>query len=378
LKWPPLGYRAIAILHCSRFFIPLARRAACCLERGQKAGVMTERWRVSLMIWIVLALPCFACAQQGDPELRQVAVTPIPSLSAGPMMFLSPMRCDSRGTVYYRGAPRFQDLKTSSVVGVRPDGASTVTFDLAGADKDGMLTWQDFDVDESGDLFALALDADSNVFLVRFSGAGEYVSRAKLVERILARRFVSLPQGRFLVTGQAQPVPRPPSAGPLPPYTAILEATKVVAHVELPEDPVVSQDRMPPDQWSRLTDLTKVVRGDDGNTYLMRPTEHPVVYAISQDGRVQRRLVLGAPSEGLMPSDVKVAGGRIIVEFTRSGDPGRRRYALFDARTGKAERAYKPTNPPSGMLACYTEGQLFTFLGYDPGSGHRALIRARP
>lgn len=126
--------------------------------------------------------------------------------------------------------------------------------------------------------------------------------------------------------------------------------------------------------------LTSAEPGDDGNIYLIRPSETPSVYVVSPGGSVLRRFRVSPPGEGFRATTVKVAGGRSAVEFYKDNPAGPGSiyiYSIVDAYTGEKIADYLATTEAGGVWACYSPNG-FAFLSSRGNPPRLTLVKATP
>jgi hypothetical protein len=125
--------------------------------------------------------------------------------------------------------------------------------------------------------------------------------------------------------------------------------------------------------------FSQAVSADDGNVYLVRSPKPLSVDVVSANGDIVRTLTLKPPGPSFEAGAVKVAGGKIVVEFfvrvpgDRQHRIGNFTYSLFDADTGERQYDYYWPALPGGFLACYSPNYL-TFLKVE-GDG-LVLVRS--
>lgn len=110
----------------------------------------------------------------------------------------------------------------------------------------------------------------------------------------------------------------------------------------------------------------------------MRSTADPLIYVISPAGTRLRILVITAPSEKFRPVTMKVAGGKVVVQFEENhpvGSSAAQIFSLVDALSGEKIADYLSTPEIGGAFACYT-ADGFTFLGSK--RGQRTLQHTTP
>jgi hypothetical protein len=170
------------------------------------------------------------------------------------------------------------------------------------------------------------------------------------------------------------------------PFTAIFNRQgELVKALVLPEDVTINPEKTtgepqqtPPDggpggtseqeQFRSAIWLGTAVTAEDGNIYLMRASSTPVVYVISSSGSVLRSLRIEPPAENFRPITMKVASGKVVVEFEENQPVGgfaQAIYVVAEATTGETLRHYvRRPGGAGGAFACYTASG-FTFLRED-------------
>ncbi len=187
--------------------------------------------------------------------------------------------------------------------------------------------------------------------------------------------FAVFPTGEFLLRGAE--MTGPPDKRRQEVFTGLfdrngrfLKQLTLKAEVEFKER-ADFKDRADYIKASNATNATlafsQAISADDGNVYLVRSPKPLTVDVVSPGGEVLRQLTLKPPSPSLEAGAVKVAGGKIVVEFFLKvhGDRQNRisdfSYSVFDAESGeKLFDNYWPAMP-EGFFACYTPN-YFTFL----------------
>jgi hypothetical protein len=115
--------------------------------------------------------------------------------------------------------------------------------------------------------------------------------------------------------------------------------------------------------------------GADGNVYLMRRTSPATVYVISSSGELLRTLKIEPPDVGQMPMGMRVAEGRIAIQFSCSSSDGEYQgtnFVVADATTGE-KLSDDADESVHGIFACYSVNpERFTFL--DISDDHKLQI----
>jgi hypothetical protein len=211
-------------------------------------------------------------------------------------------------------------------------------------------------------------------WLTVFSAEGKLKSRVHLdPPGLIPSQLVVFPSGESLVSG-LEHVHSRRAMGPYKSFTAIYDRNgHLQKQLFLPEDTEIDAAAERGDSryargpmfgnWAVSGGRARL--GDDGNAYLMRRTSPATVYVISSSGELLRTLTIEAPDDGQMPYDMRVAEGRIAVEFLScsSDDCQPSNFTVADAITGQKLADYSGDENLGGIFACYgAKPERFTFL----------------
>jgi len=318
-------------------------------------------------------------------------------------LFANPS-CDADGNVYLEawGGQR-------PIIELSPDGKVLAKFSLSSVPgqvlKHGWL--QSFSIDPWGNVFALVSNWKSGeAHIVEFDSDGEYEETIKLKSKgIFPYHLAVFPTHDFLVTGVNV------GSGTLPKgatqtnfftgsFTAVFNPYgELVKEVSPPEDVSkkeavkeaakghkgsLSGATSNDNAFAEVIGKGGAIAGPDGNVYLVRASRPPLVYVISSNGNVIRRMVLHPPAPGLSPWLRGMAEGRFVLSFQAASsgpEPGIKRpttvewYSLYDVQTGDNIVNYKLSPKLNGAFVCST-GNDFVFISKQ---GQRTyLIHAKP
>jgi hypothetical protein len=326
----------------------------------------------------VLILLIFPCSHAQDVPRLALSVKEEMPMAAGLVRYLAtaPPVCDGAGNIYMQIAePAPAEDLAQPVTKISADGQHLTTFSLNSAPGVSPKSSIDsFTVTPRGEVFVLAYIGDLPQF-VTFHDDGQFDSTGKLDLEIFSARFAVFPTGEFLVRGIK--ASGPPGERRLAPFTGLFDRNgRFLKEVTLPDEiPFWSRaefnDEREFRKQSRAANeamwFSQAFSADDGNVYMVRPTKPLSVEVVSPNGEIVRRLTLKPPSPSFQAGCLKVAGGKIVVEYYLKipGDPQNRvsdfTYSVFDAGSGdKLYDYYWPTEP-GGIFACYTP-TYFTFL----------------
>ena len=286
--------------------------------------------------------------------------------------------CDARGNIYFEpGMPYPADPAKWPVVRISADAkqVTTITPDSVPGFNGG-LSFASFTVGLRGEVYVIGATSDS-FRLITFDDEGQYSSISRFDRTDFnPSQLAAFPSGELLVSGER--MPGRGEAGRSEPFTAIFDRNaRLLSDLKLAGD--VKQQASPSGNPGPILSNGAAVGADDGNIYLMRATERPLVLVISPGGEILRKLTLDSPGERFHGSHFSVAGGKIVMEFFKPNNDeqnsGTFLYSLFDAETGERQFDYEPTEDANGIFACYTPGQ-FTFLG--PDNDRLVIVHAVP
>jgi hypothetical protein len=334
----------------------------------------------SILCLVLLAVLRPNLAGQEIPKLLLKVKETLPA-PAGLVRSIAtiPPRCDGEGNLYFRPVREAPANPMSApYIRVSADGRHIVSI--------GLESVPDFPKDDShietvalglrGGMYLLAWKDDGYYFL-DFDDEGKFRSASKVDRGLLVSHLAVFPTGEILAAGEKVPEKSDDPTGV--PFTAILDRNgKLLKELALAGD-VKPEPGKAPDQQSMAIDLGAAVPGDDGNIYLLRAAEKPLIFVISPAGEVVRKLILTPPGDNYHGSNFSVAAGKIVMEFFKPNNDqkhsGTFLYSLYDAETGERQIDYVQPPDTYGIFACYTPNQ-FTFLGVE-GDG-LSIVHAVP
>ncbi len=308
--------------------------------------------------------------------------------------------CDATGDIYLEAwGDQTPITKLSS------EGRALARFSLDSAPdpelKHGWL--QSFSVDPWGNMFALVSNWNSGrAFIVEFDDEGKYEQTVELKAKgIFPYHIAVFPTHDFLLTGvkvgsTALPKGASQSNFFTGSFTTVFDPRgEVVKEVSFPED--TSKKEAAKDRGAGLSgpnsrdNAFAMVIGEggaipapDGNVYLVRASQSPLVYVISSQGEVIRQMVLDPPAPGLSAWLRGMAAGKLILSFQKASRGPRHGvsvpavtewYSLYDAQTGEHLIDYKVSPELKGAFVCST-GNDFIFLANQ--DRRTFLIHAKP
>jgi hypothetical protein len=357
-----------------------------------------------LLFPAALACSSVLCSAQSLPSpprltLRVGKEIPIQGQFASPIMV--PVRCDADGNIYLRFY-RFPSPLSASFTRVSNDGKKITTYATDSVPDLKKSQSYDFAVSFRGDFFLLVTTGRGEgnpleVAVVSFDRDGTFKSKVNLEisGTLVPSKLIVFPSGNFLVTGRLATILNPPEV-PAPgnhfePFTGIFDGSgRLVKRITLPGDvePHVNNSQHGGGQQSPETtsssleeiSLGQIALGDDGLIYIMRRTQKPKVYVLTQLGDVVRHFEVDVPSNYASPQEMQYGtGGKLAFLFTEQGKDEKSQritFAVVDAQNGHTEAYYDARPNIGAAFACYGPGG-FTMLG-STEDGHLAIKTAKP
>jgi hypothetical protein len=208
-----------------------------------------------------------------------------------------------------------------------------------------------------------------------FSADGKLKSKVQLdPPAIIPYQLAVFPSGESLVSGIERSHSRR-VLGSYKSFTAIYDKNgHLQKRLSLPEDAEIDSDAERGDSryahgpmfGNMAVAAGRGRLGDDGNVYLMRRTSPATVYVISSSGELLRTLSIEPADHGQLPFEMRVAEGRVVVEFSLScsaDDCEGANFTVADANTGQKLFDYADDKSLGGVFACYSaKPERFTFL----------------
>ena len=306
-------------------------------------------------------------------DLHLVRVETITSPSEVAQSFLSPVRCDADGNLYFR-----QDA-VDGVHKLNRKGEPVALFQAAANTDKNIDAIAAFAIAPDGDLYQLVYPHEYDRYVFVYKSDGTFKSMTKLNPGFTwsPHAIAVFQSGQLLISASEYDRDRTAAKWP---FTGIFGADgALLKEVELEDDETLHDMAASGDarvtapnfpQSNRAVDLSQIEMASDGNGYLMRWTNPAIIYAISAGGEVVRRIKIEAGGPGYRPSKMHVMQNRIAVLFAdpqthekvmRIVDLEGHEIASYDEPrvNGKPQGAML-----GGAFACYTENPTrFVFLG---------------
>jgi hypothetical protein len=338
---------------------------------------------IQLALWAIL--PLFA-SDETRPKPSEIHVVKTVAVDRLAPSFVQPLKCDPAQNLYLRifrqdSAKRLpvEKLDSDGIVRAvfRPDQVSGLT--LAATSYFAVLS--------SGEFYQLGWgsekQADWGAYVLNFAQDGKFKSATRLESPFLnATQLAVFPSGQYLVSGlRSGSEPRSPL-----PFTGIFSADgKLLKEVKLADDDDMMKRAAAGDDWIvdpaspvLIKPITRgeAAMGDDGNAYLMRRIAPTVIYVISSEGNVLRRMVVEAPDANSLPHAMHLSGNKLLLQFWDS-DTHQALLEIIDAKSGSEISSYD-AGTLGASIACYqAERESFIFLGTGEG-GKLNIQTAQP
>ena len=298
----------------------------------------------------------------------RVAIRDVPNAA-----MILPLRCDSDGNYYVRFY-RAEAPAKSPIYKIGPDGHKQATFTIT-SDPD-FQGGTDFAIGKDGDLYQLS-DTPKGTYVALFSKEGAIRKKIELSQKINASRIEVFGSGELLIAGVDQETEANPE--PHSPFTAIFDDDgKLLKRITTEDDKNYEEAaKRGDDQFfdsnqggggNFAVARGNVVRGSDGNIYVLRWTNPAKIFAVSPAGQILRSFAVdpGPGLESKKPLGFYENKGRLAVHYV--GD-------RFDTTsiirvvslTGDDYATYESTGL-GVAFACYLDQERFAFFSAEGGT----------
>lgn len=284
----------------------------------------------------ICAITVMSSAQTGQPSLESPkaaeAHLKLGLISAVKVnltgALLGKARCDTAGNTYIRivvadAATNQEDISRTPIQRITPAGRPDRVFRFAEVGPE--FSAMDFFVTADGRVYEEARARDGQVYIVGFSNEGSLRSRIKLdTEPFHPYEIAMFGSGEFLVSGTLS---NPGGYGRTPFTAVVSQRGRLIKRIYEPEDEESRRKAETGDPAYTPEGLNAgnssisdgdAASGSDGNVYLLRATMPALVYAVSPNGDVIRKLRVEAPAPDLVARELRSANGRLAISFLRS------------------------------------------------------------
>lgn len=310
-------------------------------------------------------------------EIRLTKSIVVPTQVSG--MLLTPHRCDSEGSIYFR-AIESEEAWENPVKKVDPQGEVKVTFAPAQASSD--FLGADYFVAQDGSVTIAGLRKGQSevlgTYVATYSKDGTFKSITKLDSpKILPYSIGVFSDGNVLVSGLTLPGKKDVDAEGVAhkhPFTAIFKSDGSLIKELHPDDDARIEDAIDRRDFATVPDATRdaafvssrILDGPDGNLYLWRKTSPLTMYVVSPSGEMVRTFQVSPSVPGRMPDAVVAHKGTLGVLFGPGLSKGPSEIVLADQVTGEIRNTFEVEERLGVALACYAPPD-FEFLGSEHG-----------
>jgi len=282
--------------------------------------------------------------------------------------------CDAHGDLYFR----YYDVKRASsapVVRITHDGHAS-SFQFAQGLSEDLKDLRMYQLAISGSmLYMVGLDSDGHPTVIRFTSDGKYEGAVRLDQKIAPSAIAVLSSGQMFVLGtrrtSADDAAKPEFEAALGLYDV---SGRLVKNVDLNAHDL---DLNNPKGAGLMPLELALLDAESDAAYLVFHTAEPKLYVISAGGEVSRTLPLWNPGKEFTPSQLRLGGGQLLLEFTdvsTEGGGSQFRYVSYSSLTGERTGYYYAAPGTTGTLGCYDWRGGFTFL--TKRNGQRAIQSA--
>jgi hypothetical protein len=249
------------------------------------------------------------------------------------------------------------------VTRISADGTKRTDFDVRKVQGFEKAETYDFDFGLHKNVYLLAATAIDERRILRFSEDGNFESSIRLSASFLPHKLAVMPSGQFLIVGEELD---DKSSRTGKPFTALVDASgQTVSQLDLADNIAPTKDKDQQDKNVAAIEPGEATVAEDGNIYVMRASDPPVVHVLDYTGKQIRRFEVPSPGKGFEALVMKVAYGRIIVQFDRKIEKapgGEQLFEVVDATSGDHIAEYSSPDEIGGTFACYTPNH-FLFVG---------------
>jgi hypothetical protein len=310
-------------------------------------------------------------------NLHLVRVRTITASTEVANSFVTHNVCDGSDNFYFQKEPR------DAVHKLNAKGELAALFQAAANTNKKIDATGYFTLASDGDLYQLVYPHEFNRYVFVYKSDGTFKSAIKLDPGFMwfPHAMAVFGSGKLLIAGSEYDKDKTAAMWP---FTGIFAVDgSLLKEVKLEDDDTlhdmaalgdarVASPRSP--QLNRAVEFSQAEMAADGNVYLMRWTNPAIIYAISRDGEVVRRLKIDPGDPSYQPSTMHVFQNRIAVLFVDArSDFLMKIVDLEGHELAKYDELEANRHQPGAMLgmslACYTENPTrFVFLGANDDS----------
>lgn len=337
----------------------------------------------------LLCLAVGASAQQTKHKvLHLLSESPV-RMENAPTGFLGAPQCDDNGALFVRlRHDGTADPMRAPVRSITPSGNPGPSFSLAdvpGFDLSVSANSTAFAVSAAGGVDFLAqkkgVNGSSELYVIRFTAGGHYLSMLKLGHYFPPHAFAVLPGGGYFVLGTVRDVWNTTESGNSAPNVTLRPVGVFFGPKGKLLWEINMQDTLPPASSSGSAGSgTQALRegmvaaGPAGDVYVKRVKPANSFYVIRKGGAQVSTITVTPPfAKAVIASIVPVVPDRLAVQFeyadsASASNNGGAVFSIISAKSGLRIVDYQASPETTGMLGCYTQTG-FELLARQPGGG---------
>ena len=291
-------------------------------------------------------------------------VLPMPSFH-----FSGISQCDADGNLYFNTARNFND---AIIMKLKHDGSYSLYVLPPDEPKDNYFVA--YRVNSEGVVYILVhAGLNDKLYLYEFPSDSRSPARLELAipSGLEPINFLIFPGGRVLLQGYFTEEAQPPERRGQNYLAQFSPSGKLLRDYQAKGSDEVAGD-LKSHSWT-LTASAAVARNGQG--YLLAGKE---ILVLSAAGELIKKIQITPPDKESRAVNMFVLGSRILVSFFKKPEkegPFIPTYELVDGETGKAIKAYMPSEAMGNALACFSN-EGFTFIRFE--NRHVKLISAKP
>jgi hypothetical protein len=378
------------------------RGEACCYERRlviiyiDVSLVHIAAWGVVVMLSqilsisrvLILALLLVTLTPAGWSQQTTVQSVLAPAVWSDTQIRATgvtwPVDCHSSSGVYFRQPSGGESWTFAPITALLPSGQSQV-FDLrAATNYQQPVLGTTFYVNAQGTIYAaIQIGRETQWYIAQYDRAGTFVRRTALPARFMPSFLLSLPEDRLLVGGTfARSSGKETHVKSL---VAIFDKDgNQLKSLSLPEDDsaetVVKEEAVKQLYYTVRNPAIeggKAVLADDGNVYILRASEKPVVQVVNPKGDTLRTFVLEPGNAALLPTVLAVYKDSVAVGYfwNRADNicPTAGQLILYSPQSGNVITRYSVKLSP--MIFVCAQGRDLVYLTNPKGTQNYKISR---
>jgi hypothetical protein len=298
--------------------------------------------------------------------------------------FAEPVDCHSSRGVYFRQPSSGESWTFAPITALLTNGQSQM-YDLSAAtNHQEPVLGTTFYVDSQGMIYAaIQIGRETQWYIAQYDPTGAFVRKTALPLRFMPSFLLSLPQDRLLVGGTFTR-----SSGKetrVKSLVAIFDKDGgQLESLSLPQDDsaetVVKEEGVKQSYYAVRNPAIeggKAVLADNGNVYILRASEKPVVQVVNPKGETIRILAIEPADAALLPTDLAVYKDSVAVGyFLNRADnicPTVGQLILYSPQSGDVITRYSVKLSP--LLFVCAQGRDLVYFSNPKGTQNYKISR---